>query len=92
MATPEWTTRPVDAPAADLLTKPEVARLLGVSQDTIDRLIEDGEFPEGMKIRKQATVWEWQDVAYYRLRLSRAARIRPPQPTAGGGQPTADEG
>lgn len=91
MATPEWTTRLLDAPADDLLTKPEVARLLGVSVDTVDRLVEDGDLPEPLRIRKQATVWDWRDIAYFRLRLSLAARLRPRQPPAAPGKPEAAE-
>lgn len=83
---PEWTQRPIDAPAGDLLTGEEVARCFGVSKDTIERWIADGEFPAGLPLGKKAVVWDWQSVAYYRLKLALASRLVAEKSTAQRGQ------
>ncbi len=92
MPLPEWTTRTIDAPAGDLLTATEVARLLGVSEDTLKRLISEGEFPSPLLIGKQTQVWDWEAIAYYRLRIRFASRMAESKPTATGGKPTATGG
>ena len=81
-----WTTRSVDAPAADLLALAEVAKLLGLGEKTLRRLIADGEFPDGVTVGRQGKVWDWQSVAFYRLRLLMANRLapRPAAPAAAG--------
>lgn len=78
----EWTQKPVDAPAGDLLTQTEVAKLLRVSEDTVKRLVAEGELPTGIKIGKQTVLWDWKAVAYYRLRAELLARLSPSKPGA----------
>ena len=73
----EWTDRTVDGPAADLLSAPEVARLFHISEDTLNRLVADGEFPEPLTVGKKTRLWYWKAVAYYRLRLEMTARLKP---------------
>ena len=81
-----WTQRPVDAPAEDLLSAEAVAKLFGVSRDTLDRWIADGEFPAGLLVGKKMVVWDWQSVAYYRLRLALGPRLIPEKSSAQRGQ------
>lgn len=88
----EWTQRPIDAPTGDMFTGEEVARLLGVSRDTLDRWIADGEFPCGLRHGKQAVVWDWQSVAFYRLKLAMSPRLFSEKPSATGGKPSATGG
>lgn len=87
----DWCRRDVDGPTADLLSASDVARLFGISEDTLKRLIAEGEFPAPLLIGKQTRVWDWESVAYYRLRLKLTARIEP-KPTATGVKPNATEG
>lgn len=67
----------MDGPAADLLSAPEVARLFHISEDTLNRLVADGEFPEPLTVGKKTRLWDWKAVAYYRLRLEMTARLKP---------------
>jgi excisionase family DNA binding protein len=71
----EWTTRLIDAPVADILKRAEVAKLLGLSEDTLRLLIREGEFPAGIPYGKQVVVWDWEDLTYYRLRMRVMARL-----------------
>ncbi len=87
-----WTQRQVDGPQDDLLTAEEVASLFGISTDTLTRWIDAGEFPEGLPLGKQAKVWDWQSVVYYRLRMAMKPRLSEEKPTATGGKPTATKG
>ena len=84
-----WVPRQIDAPAGELLSRSEVARLLFTSEDTIKRLIEDGEFPTPLAVRGHGNVWQWQDVLYYRMRMALASRLVPKgtagKPDANGG-------
>lgn len=86
MSQPNWTRREVDAPAENLLSPDEVARLLGISEDTLQDLIKDGEFPEPMMIGDEVQVYDWQDVVYYLLRIRVSARLvgyrKPPHQTS----------
>lgn len=75
MAQELWTRREVDAPVQNLLTRSDVARLLGISENTLRRLIDEGEFPQPNVIGKQNQVFHWQDVAYYLLRVQLSARL-----------------
>ncbi len=75
MPAPTWTTRPVDAPADDLLTKAEVGRLLGVSETTVDGLVAAGDLPAPLAVGKGSKVWDWRSVAYYRLRMEMLPRL-----------------
>lgn len=91
----EWTQKPIDAPAADLLTQTEVAKLLRVSEDTVKRLVADGELPAGLKVGRKVVLWDWESVAYYRLRVKLASRLggsNRPISGADGGQEGADGG
>jgi excisionase family DNA binding protein len=81
-----WTQRPVDAPDGDLLSGDEVARCFGVSRDTLDRWISEGEFPAGLLVGKKALVWDWQSVAFYRLKLALSPRLVAEKSTAHGGK------
>lgn len=95
MPTHEWTQRSVDAPAGDLFSAPEVCKLLNFGADTLKRLIDEGEFPEGLKLTAGYVVWEWRAIAYYRLRVEMSPRLPPrfvgAQP-AGGGKSSAGGG
>ncbi len=87
-----WVPRQVDGPAGDMLSRSDVAKLFGVSEATIRRLIEAGEFPAPLVIGKQGKVWDWESVAYYRLRLKLGERIRlQPVTTGDNDPPNADK-
>lgn len=75
MAQEKWMRREVDGPAEDVLTPEQVASLLGVSERTLQRLVAEGEFPEPILIGRQTKVYDWQDVAYYRLRMRLGKRL-----------------
>ena len=67
--TPAWISRPIDAPSDDMMDAHTVAKLFGVSVDTLERMVKDGEFPQPLKIGRGVRVWEWRAVVYYRLKL-----------------------
>lgn len=73
-----------------MLSRKEVMRLFDVSDDTLRRMIDEGEFPAPLTIYKQGQVWDWRSIAYYRLRVELGARLVPK--TATGGKPTATGG
>lgn len=91
-----WTQKPVDAPDDDFLSIEEVGKLFGFSGDTVQRLIDAGEFPEGLQVTKQSKAWDWRAVAYYRLKLELASRLnglkKVPQPEGNRGQPRGNRG
>lgn len=70
-----WTTREIDAPIDDMMDAHTVAKLFGVSKDTLDKMVKDGEFPAPLVVGKAGKVWEWRAVTYYRLRLEFLPRI-----------------
>ena len=92
MESGRWTTKSVDAPVGDMLSADEVARLFGVSRDTLERWIADGEFPAGLPVGKKSIVWDWQSVAFYRLKLAMSPRLFSEKPSATGGKPSATGG
>ncbi len=75
MPAPHWTTRLIDAPSEDLMTLAAVGSLLGVSESLLRKLIESGEFPDGMAVGPRLKLWDWRAVTYYRLRLELAPRL-----------------
>jgi hypothetical protein len=42
---------------------------------TLQRLIDDGEFPQPLKLSPGTLVWSWRDVLYWSLRAEIAARM-----------------
>ena len=92
MESGRWTTKSVDAPVGDMLSADEVARLFGVSRDTLERWIADGEFPAGLPVGKKSIVWDWQSVAYYRLRVALSPRLVTEKSSAHGGKSSASGG
>lgn len=80
----------MDGPAGDMLSRKEVARLFDVSEDTIRRMVDEGEFPAPLTIYKQGQLWDWRSIAYYRLRVELGSRLVPR--VAQTGKPTATEG
>lgn len=74
-----------DGEYGDLLSGEEVARLFNVSRDTLERWVAEGEFPAPLSVGKQAKCWDWQSVAYYRLRLAMSARLVAEKQTASRG-------
>lgn len=75
MANSTWTSRLVDAPEQDILHMVDVQKLIGLGEDALRQLIRDGEFPAALTIGRQQKVWEWRDIAFYRLRLAMGHRI-----------------
>jgi predicted DNA-binding transcriptional regulator AlpA len=84
MASPQWTTRPVDAPADDLLTAEAVGKLLGFGAETLGKLVKAGEFPDGVFVSPGVKLWEWRAVAYYRLRVEMKSRLKKDPAETGG--------
>lgn len=73
--TNSWTERLITAPADDMMDAHTVAKLFGVSVDTLDRMVKDEGFPAALKIGKAGKAWEWRAIVYYRLRLEFLPRI-----------------
>lgn len=69
--------RTIDGPDKDLLTFLEVADYLRLKSKTLRRLVDSGEFPRPLEVAPRTPLWEWQDVVYYRLRMSLRPRLRP---------------
>ena len=70
------------------LERIDVARALGVSVDTLDRLIARGEFPDAFDITDRTKGWLQKDVdAYLHLR-SRGTKPGKNPPAAKGGNET----
>ena len=94
MSAVTWTTRAIEAPSEDMLDATELAKLLGVSRDTVERMVENGDLPRPLTIGKSMRVWEWRAVTYYRLRLELFARLDPQMTanTGNGPQTTANTG
>lgn len=68
--------RLIEAPTENLLTEDEVARELRVSTKTLSRLIESGEFPEGMQNSDRGRVWGWRDVVWFTLGMELQLRLK----------------
>jgi predicted DNA-binding transcriptional regulator AlpA len=64
---------------SDWLDDDEVAALLGVSAKTLDRMIAEDGFPEGIPFRTQTVKWLKDDLVFWRLWLERKHRVRPPE-------------
>lgn len=77
--------REVSAPVKDWLTREEVKTALAncgseqISDTTLDRLIADGLFPQGVRWPK-GVMWRWEDVAYYMLGRIIGARLKQADP------------
>lgn len=63
-----WTTRLVDAPACDLLSPADVAKLFNFGEETLDRLVKAGEFPAPVRLSPGTVMYDWRAVAFWRLR------------------------
>lgn len=60
--------REVAAPVKDWLSKAEVCGMIEVSERTLDRLIEQGEFPRAVQFPGENKMrWRWVDVTWYLL-------------------------
>lgn len=55
----------VEAPRRDWLTLIEVARYLNLSEPTMERLIDAGKFPDGVRLSPKKKMWNWLDVVAY---------------------------
>jgi predicted DNA-binding transcriptional regulator AlpA len=62
-----------------LLDEAEVAAALGVSVDTLRRLVEEGEFPDGIPVTDRNRKWVEKDIAAYLYMRSRV-RKKPDPP------------
>lgn len=63
-ATPEW------------LDDSQVAHLLGVSVRTLERMVDEDGFPDGLVFRGNTKRWLREDLLFWRLLLERRPRIR----------------
>lgn len=80
-----WTTRLIDAPAVDLMTAGEVARLFGFGEDTLRRLVKEGEFPPPVRYSPGTLLYDWRAVAFWRLKCDLFGRDLQPQTVGKGG-------
>ncbi len=92
----EMVRRDVAAPAKDWLVKKEVCDMIDVSDSTLDRMIDAGQFPRAVPFpgEKRAR-WRWVDIAWYLLGREVAERLSAPAPDApdpGEGAPGARRG
>lgn len=78
--------RSIEGPDKDFLTLREVTDYLRVNKRTLQRLIASGEFPRPIRTSPRTPVWAADDLIYYRLRVSLAARLRRKR----GAEPPAD--
>lgn len=62
------------------MTETETALAVGVSVSTLRRLIEHGDFPEGIQVSSKTKVWVKQDVDAYLHLKGRVRSKTPPQP------------
>jgi excisionase family DNA binding protein len=74
---------------AELLTKDEVAKYLNVSVDTLDRMIDEGDFPGPTKIGKQSR-YRWGTVDEFLKALALVQEVK--RKGDGGGQISAAAG
>jgi predicted DNA-binding transcriptional regulator AlpA len=74
--------RTLDYPDKDWLDDDEVAALLGVSVKTLERMVAEDGFPEGIAFRGQTVKWLRDDLVYWRLWLERKHRLRPQEKPA----------
>lgn len=75
----EMARREVAAPTKDWLSEREVCELIEVSERTLDRLIEEGQFPRAVKFPGQANArWRWVDVTWFLLGREVADRLLVP--------------
>jgi hypothetical protein len=81
---PQWTTRPVDAPADDFLTGEAVGKLFGFGVETLGKLVRAGEFPDGLHVSPGVKLWDWRAIAYYRLRVELRSRLKEDPAETGG--------
>lgn len=84
--------RLVDGPDEDNLEKAEVATYLRLKVKTLDRLIQAGEFPQGVHMSDRTIVWPWRDVLYWQLRVELRPRLVQTPPTAARKKRGATEG
>lgn len=63
-----WTLRQIEAPEDDYLTTAEVAVIFNFGEETLRRLIEQGEFPPPVRTSPGTTLHDWRSVAFYRLK------------------------
>lgn len=54
----------------------EVAALLGVSVKTLERMVSEDGFPEGIPFRKATVKWLRDDLLFWKLWLERKHRVK----------------
>lgn len=77
----DWTKWEVPGPSGLVYFKDQVLALLGISEDTLSRLIADRRFPVGIKVSPgSAPVWTGQDLAVFFAFQARLAPAPPEKP------------
>jgi predicted DNA-binding transcriptional regulator AlpA len=67
--------RTVDGPDKDWLDMSEIAHLTRMSESTIRRLVETGDFPRPKEITGKLRLWHWTDYLYWTMRVERRDRL-----------------
>lgn len=71
-------SRVVDGPSENWLSAAQVRKELGgISNGTLRKLIQSGEFPAPLEVVPGGMrMWTWDDVVYWRLRVDRRDRLK----------------
>jgi len=71
-------SRVVDGPDENWLSAAQVRRELGgISNGTLRKLIQAGEFPSPLEVVPGGMkMWSWEDVVYWHMRVDRRERLK----------------
>lgn len=67
--------RSIDGPEKDWLDMADLTKLLRLSESTIKRLVDSGEFPSALEPTPGTRMWSWRDVLYWQLRVEMRPRL-----------------
>jgi predicted DNA-binding transcriptional regulator AlpA len=67
--------RTIDGPEPDWLDMADLTRLLRLSESSIKRLIDAGEFPLPLEVTAGTRMWGWRDVLFWQLKVELRPRM-----------------